>query len=70
MAKFSRVEVINETLRIGVVPVFYHPNLEVAKKVVGACARAGLRLIEFTNRGDNAWHAARGNPEAFNECGG
>jgi 2-dehydro-3-deoxyphosphogluconate aldolase/(4S)-4-hydroxy-2-oxoglutarate aldolase len=55
MAKFSRVEVINETLRIGVVPVFYHPDLEVAKKVVEACARAGLRLIEFTNRGDNAW---------------
>ena len=55
MAKFSRVEVINETLRIGVVPVFYHPDLEVAKKVVQACARAGLRLIEFTNRGDNAW---------------
>ncbi len=55
MAKFSRVEGINETLRIGVVPVFYHPDLEVAKKVVQACARAGLRLIEFTNRGDNAW---------------
>jgi hypothetical protein len=30
MAKFSRVEVINETLRSGVVPVFYHPDLEVA----------------------------------------
>ena len=55
MAKISRVKVINETLRIGVVPVFYHPDLEVAKKVVQACARAGLRLIEFTNRGDNAW---------------
>ncbi len=55
MAKFSRVEVINETLRIGVIPVFYHPDLEVAKKVVAACALAGLRLVEFTNRGDNAW---------------
>jgi 2-dehydro-3-deoxyphosphogluconate aldolase/(4S)-4-hydroxy-2-oxoglutarate aldolase len=55
MAKFSRVEVINETLRIGVVPVFYHPDLEVAKKVIEACAFAGLRLVEFTNRGDNAW---------------
>ncbi len=55
MAKFSRVEVINEILRIGVVPVFYHPDLEVAKKIVEACALAGLRLIEFTNRGDNAW---------------
>jgi 2-dehydro-3-deoxyphosphogluconate aldolase/(4S)-4-hydroxy-2-oxoglutarate aldolase len=55
MAKFSRVEVINEILRIGVVPVFYHADLEVAKKVVEACAAAGLRVIEFTNRGDNAW---------------
>lgn len=55
MAKFTRVEVINEILRIGVVPVFYHGDLEVAIKVVEACKTAGLRVIEFTNRGDNAW---------------
>lgn len=55
MAQFSRVEVINEILRIGVVPVFYHADFEVAEKVVEACAAAGLRVIEFTNRGDNAW---------------
>jgi 2-dehydro-3-deoxyphosphogluconate aldolase/(4S)-4-hydroxy-2-oxoglutarate aldolase len=55
MAKFSRVEVINEILRIGVVPVFYHADIDIAKKVVEACAAAGLRVIEFTNRGDNAW---------------
>jgi 2-dehydro-3-deoxyphosphogluconate aldolase/(4S)-4-hydroxy-2-oxoglutarate aldolase len=55
MAQFSRVEVINEILRIGVVPVFYHADFEVSKKVVEACAAAGLRVIEFTNRGDNAW---------------
>ncbi len=55
MAQFSRVEVINEILRIGVVPVFYHADFDVPKKVVDACAAAGLRVIEFTNRGDNAW---------------
>lgn len=55
MAKYSRVEVINEILRIGVIPVFYHSDLEVAKKIVEACAAAGLRAIEFTNRGDNAY---------------
>jgi 2-dehydro-3-deoxyphosphogluconate aldolase / (4S)-4-hydroxy-2-oxoglutarate aldolase len=55
MAKYSRVEVINEILHIGVVPVFYHADFEAAKKVVEACAAAGLRAIEFTNRGDNAW---------------
>jgi 2-dehydro-3-deoxyphosphogluconate aldolase/(4S)-4-hydroxy-2-oxoglutarate aldolase len=70
MAKFSRVDVINEILRIGVVPVFYHADFEVAKKVIEACAAAGLRVIEFTNRGDNAWrvfsdlaqHFATANP--------
>ena len=55
MAKFSRVEVINEILRIGVIPVFYHSDLEVAKKIIEACSAAGLRVIEFTNRGDNAY---------------
>lgn len=55
MAKFSRVDVINEIIRIGVVPVFYNSDLEVAKKVIEACAAAGLRVIEYTNRGDNAY---------------
>jgi 2-dehydro-3-deoxyphosphogluconate aldolase/(4S)-4-hydroxy-2-oxoglutarate aldolase len=55
MAKFSRVDVINEILRIGVIPVFYHSDLEIAKKIVAACASAGLRVVEFTNRGDNAY---------------
>lgn len=55
MAKYSRVEVINEILRIGVIPVFYHGDLDIAKKIVEACAAAGLRVIEFTNRGDNAY---------------
>jgi 2-dehydro-3-deoxyphosphogluconate aldolase / (4S)-4-hydroxy-2-oxoglutarate aldolase len=55
MAKYSRVEVINEILRIGVIPVFYNSDLETAKKIVQSCAAAGLRVIEFTNRGDNAY---------------
>jgi len=70
MARFSRVEVINEILRIGVVPVFYNPDLETAQSIIEACAAAGLRVIEFTNRGDNAYrvfsdlvlHFARVNP--------
>lgn len=55
MARFSRLDVLNEIIRIGVVPVFYEPNLEVAKKIVSACAAGGARVIEFTNRGDNAY---------------
>lgn len=36
------------------VPLFYHPDIEVAKAVLSACYRGGARLMEFTNRGDFA----------------
>ncbi|MCX7841163.1 MAG: bifunctional 4-hydroxy-2-oxoglutarate aldolase/2-dehydro-3-deoxy-phosphogluconate aldolase, partial [Anaerolineae bacterium] len=54
MARFSRLEVLNAIVDIGLVPVFYHPDLETAKKIVEACAAGGARVIEFTNRGDFA----------------
>ena len=38
----------------GVVPVFYNADAEVCKKVVKACYDGGVRLFEFTNRGDFA----------------
>jgi 2-dehydro-3-deoxyphosphogluconate aldolase/(4S)-4-hydroxy-2-oxoglutarate aldolase len=55
MARFSRLQVLNETLRIGLVPVFFHPDLEVAKQVVAACVKGGAQVVEYTNRGDNAY---------------
>ncbi len=55
MAKFSRLEVLNEIVRIGLVPVFYHSDFETAKNIVSACARGGACVIEFTNRGDQAY---------------
>ena len=36
------------------VPLFYHPDIEVAKSVLKACYDGGARLMEFTNRGDFA----------------
>jgi 2-dehydro-3-deoxyphosphogluconate aldolase/(4S)-4-hydroxy-2-oxoglutarate aldolase len=38
----------------GMVPVFYHPDIEICKKVVQACYLGGVRVFEFTNRGDFA----------------
>jgi len=55
MARFSRLEVLNTMIEIGLVPVFYHKDAEVAKKIVAACAVGGARLVEFTNRGDLAY---------------
>lgn len=38
----------------GMVPLFFHSDVAVAKKVLKACYDGGARLLEFTNRGDFA----------------
>jgi len=54
MAKYSRLRVLNTMIETGLVPVFYHGDIEVASKIVGALAEAGVRCFEFVNRGDQA----------------
>ena len=54
MAKFSRLQVANVMAATGMVPLFYHDDIEVAKQIVKACYDGGARVIEFTNRGDFA----------------
>ncbi len=56
MARFDRLAVLNSVVESGLVPVFYRADLEVAKQIVAACAKGGVKVIEFTNRGDQAWH--------------
>lgn len=36
------------------VPVFYHADTETCKRVLQACYNGGVRVFEFTNRGENA----------------
>lgn len=45
---------MNKMAAAPMVPVFYHKNAETAKAVVKACYEGGVRLFEFTNRGDFA----------------
>jgi 2-dehydro-3-deoxyphosphogluconate aldolase/(4S)-4-hydroxy-2-oxoglutarate aldolase len=54
MAKYSRIEVFQKMQETGVVPVFYHADIDVAKKVVKACYDGGIRTFEWVNRGDFA----------------
>ncbi len=54
MARFSRIEVALKMKETGIVPVFYNADAEVCRKVVKACYDGGVRLFEFTNRGDFA----------------
>lgn len=54
MARFSRIEVALKMKETGMVPVFFHKDLEICKQVVKACYDGGVRVFEFTNRGDFA----------------
>ena len=54
MAQYSRIEVVQQMKESGMVPLFYHPDIKVAKAVLKACYNGGARLMEFTNRGDFA----------------
>ncbi len=55
MAK-DRLAVLAAMMDQGVIPVFYHPDVEVCKDVIQACANGEAKCVEFTNRGDFAWH--------------
>lgn len=54
MSRYSRIEVALRMKETGIVPLFYHADPVICKAVVKAIYDAGIRLFEFTNRGDFA----------------
>jgi 2-dehydro-3-deoxyphosphogluconate aldolase/(4S)-4-hydroxy-2-oxoglutarate aldolase len=55
MATYSS-DAIQQAMRSsGMIPVFYHPDVDTAKAVLDACYKGGVRVFEFTNRGENAF---------------
>jgi len=60
MTNFSRIEVAQIMRETGLVPLFYHADVETARNVLKACYDGGARVLEFTSRGDFAH-------EVFNE---
>ena len=61
MSRFDKQAVMAKIGATGMVPVFYHKDAEVAKRVIKAFYHGGVRAFEFTNRGDFAH-------EVFAEC--
>lgn len=55
MAKFTRIKVSTTMADTGLVPLFYHPDKALGKKILKACYDGGARLLEFTARGDYAF---------------
>jgi 2-dehydro-3-deoxyphosphogluconate aldolase/(4S)-4-hydroxy-2-oxoglutarate aldolase len=54
MPRFLRHRVIESILSVGLIPVFYNGDVEVAREVIRACHGGGAGVVEFTNRGARA----------------
>ncbi len=54
MSRFTRIQVAITMQETGLVPLFYHHDSEICKKVISACHSGGAKVFEFTNRGDFA----------------
>ena len=54
MSRFKRIAVINKILETGIIPIFYHKDPDICRSVIQACYEGGIRIFEFTNRGDFA----------------
>lgn len=54
MAKFDQLTVFKQIENTRMVPVFYNADVNIAKSVIRACYEGGVRVFEFTNRGDFA----------------
>jgi 2-dehydro-3-deoxyphosphogluconate aldolase/(4S)-4-hydroxy-2-oxoglutarate aldolase len=54
MPRFSRIDVVLKMRETGIIPVFYHKDAGICKSVIKACFDGGIKVFEFTNRGDYA----------------
>ncbi len=52
--RFSNSEMLQAMSETGMIPVFNHVDIEVAKGVLDASYKAGIRVFEFTNRTTNS----------------
>ena len=59
MARFDRLTVLHTIIDIGLVPLFYNDDVQLCKDVISALAAGGARVVEFTNRGDQALEVFR-----------
>jgi len=50
----SEKNITKSLMDAGMIPVFYHEDIETCKNVITACYKGGLRVFEYTNRGEKA----------------
>ncbi|MCF8716247.1 bifunctional 4-hydroxy-2-oxoglutarate aldolase/2-dehydro-3-deoxy-phosphogluconate aldolase [Joostella atrarenae] len=55
MKPTNRIEVAQQLTTTGLVPLFYHNDIQTAKNIVRACYEGGAIAVEFTARGAFAY---------------
>lgn len=59
MSRFTRLQVATTILETGIIPLYYHKDPGICRNVLKACYDGGIRVFEFTNRGDFAHEVFR-----------
>ena len=47
-------KIISQIINQGVLPLYFHRDKEVSANILRALYRAGVRVVEYTNRGEEA----------------
>ncbi|RZL05662.1 MAG: bifunctional 4-hydroxy-2-oxoglutarate aldolase/2-dehydro-3-deoxy-phosphogluconate aldolase, partial [Pedobacter sp.] len=50
----SKNNVLDQIISHPVIPVYYNDDVNTCLEVLGACYHGGIRVFEFTNRGEKA----------------
>jgi 2-dehydro-3-deoxyphosphogluconate aldolase / (4S)-4-hydroxy-2-oxoglutarate aldolase len=50
----KKQEVISQLLQQKLLPLYYHESEEVSKEILNALFEGGIRIVEYTNRGEDA----------------
>lgn len=50
----KKERVIQQIIQSGLLPLYYHENKDVSINILRALYQSGVRILEYTNRGENA----------------
>jgi 2-dehydro-3-deoxyphosphogluconate aldolase/(4S)-4-hydroxy-2-oxoglutarate aldolase len=59
--------VLNQIVQQGTLPLFYHDSAQVSLEIIRSLYKAGVRVLEYTNRGASALNNFKQLKEVFNE---
>ncbi|WP_291101215.1 MULTISPECIES: bifunctional 4-hydroxy-2-oxoglutarate aldolase/2-dehydro-3-deoxy-phosphogluconate aldolase [unclassified Flavobacterium] len=45
---------LNQIIEQGILPLYFHPDADVSMQILKALYNAGIRVVEYTNRGETA----------------